>query len=347
MPHRLPYLPVLISVVIFLVAMVGFSLVGGDRTVRALATPSRIAFALVHPPLLSGESKDDDLAAVQGILWDIRLPRVLLAALVGMSLSVAGVALQGLLGNTLAEPYTIGVSSGAAVGAGVALLLGLGGFWNGSLAALFALAGALITLGIVFLLARIGGQISTAGFLLSGVAVGAFLWSLLTLLLTISGTEQREILHWLMGRLSDSDWPRVAVLTPAALFAAVYFMLSSRALDAFSFGEETARSVGVTVESFKIIALFVAALATAVSVATAGIIAFVGLIVPHCGRFLVGPEHRKLVPIAALLGAALTVLADLVARTLLNGEELPVGVITSLVGAPFFAILLRAQMGRS
>lgn len=354
-PRRLPYFPTLAVLVTLLAISVLASLAIGSVYIA----PKKVVAFLLHPTAYVLPPETDprhdailDMEMRRAIIYDLRLTRTLLAALVGVSLAVAGVALQGLLGNALAEPYTIGVSSGAAVGAGLALWLGLGATANGFVASGFALAGALLTLLLVFLLARgsdVGGGsgVSTAGFLLAGVAVGAFLWALLTLILSLARTEQQAILQWLMGRLNDADWPRVWVLLPVALFATFFFTRIGRGLDAFAMlGEEQARSIGVSVERFKMGVLFVAALATAVSVSVAGIVAFVGLIVPHCGRALVGPEHRRLVPVAALLGASLTVVADLIARVILPGQELPVGVVTSLLGAPFFAVLLRAQMGR-
>jgi len=308
--------------------------------------PGEVARAVFHrlvPPLVAPPV--DPLTSE--FVWELRLPRVLLAALVGASLSVAGVALQGLLGNPLADPYTIGVSSGAAVGAGAAIFLGIGGALAGFALPLCAFAAALATMALVFALARVGGQLHTASFLLAGIVAGSFLWALTTLLLALKREAQSQILLWLMGRFSDADWQRVALLAPVALGAAALFAWAGRGLDAFSFGEDTARSVGVDVERFKAGILTLAALVTAVAVSVSGIIGFVGLVVPHTARQLIGPPHRPLVPVAALLGALLTVGADLLARTVRgNGEELPVGVVTALIGAPFFAYLLRRQTQR-
>jgi hypothetical protein len=165
----------------------------------------------------------------------------------------------------------------------------------------------------------------------------------MNLLLALAGQDQARILQWLLGYFGDADWRRVALLFPVTLLGAILFAASGRGLDAFSFGEDTARSVGVEVERFKAGVLALSALMTAVAVAVSGIIGFVGLVVPHIGRSLIGPPHRPLVPVAALLGATLTVLADLIARTLRPGEGLPVGVVTALLGAPFFCYLLRRQ----
>ncbi len=338
-PRRLPAGPTMVVLGLLLLA----ALVTGASLGEVSLSPAAVARAVLHP-VFPFVPPADELTA--GIVWDLRLPRVLLAALVGATLSIAGVSLQGLLGNPLADPYTIGVSSGAAVGAGAAILLGLGAAWAGLALPMMAFGAALLTMLLVFSLARVGGTLHTASFLLAGIIAGSFLWALMTLLLSLAQQEQRTILNWLMGRFTDADWPKIALIAPLTLLGTALFTVCGRGLDAFSFGEDTARSVGVEVERFKAGILALAALLTAASVSVSGIIGFVGLVVPHLARGLVGPPHRALVPVAALLGAALTVLADLLARLVLQGQEIPVGVVTALVGAPFFCLLLRRQMER-
>ncbi len=337
-PRRLPAAPTIAALVVLLVVTVAVAASVGDVHLGV----GDVVRAVLHHALPHAVPPASDLATV--IVWDLRLPRVVLAALVGASLSVAGVALQGMIGNPLADPYTVGVSSGAAVGAGAALLLGWGTAWGGLALTGSAFACALLTMLLVFTLARTGGRLSVTGFLLAGVVAGSFLWSVMTLLLALAGQEQRVILSWLMGRFWDADWPKVALLAPITIGGTIAFALCGRGLDAFAFGEDTARSVGVSVERFKTGIFGLAALVTAVSVSVSGIIGFVGLVVPHTARALVGPPHRALVPVAALLGAILTVLADLLARTVRPGEELPVGVVTALLGAPVFCLLLRRMM---
>lgn len=338
--RRLPVVPTaLVLGLLLLVALVLAASIG-----EVALPPGQIARSVLHriaPPLVAPA---DELTA--GIIWEFRLPRVLMAALVGASLSVAGVALQGLLGNPLADPYVIGVSSGAAVGAGAALLLGIGGALGGLALPLCAFAAALLTMMFVFALARVGGRLHGASFLLAGIVAGSFLWAVMTLLLSLARQEQRTILLWLMGRFTEATWQSVAVLAPFAIGGVLLVAACGRGLDAFSFGEDTARSVGVEVERFKMGILALSALVTAAAVAVSGIIGFVGLVVPHAARALIGPPHRPLAIVAALLGAILTVLADLLARIVMEGQELPVGVVTALLGAPFFFLLLRRQMGR-
>jgi iron complex transport system permease protein len=338
--HRLPAAATTIALAVIL----AFVLAGAAAIGDVALAPGAVVRAVLHPLLPSRIAAADDMTT--GIVWDLRLPRVVLAALVGGALSAVGGALQGLLGNPLADPYTLGVSSGAAVGAGVALFLGIGALWGGLALSICAFAAALLTMLLVFSLARVQGTLSAPGFLLAGIIAGSFLWALLTLLLSLAHEEQQAILSWLMGRFSDADWTKVALLAPASVGGVVAFAACGRGLDAFSFGEETARAVGVDVERFKAGILGGAALITAAAVSVSGIIGFVGLVVPHLARALVGPPHRAMLPVAALLGAILTVLADLISRVILPGQEVPVGVVTALLGAPFFFVLLRRQMAR-
>ncbi|MDX1934867.1 MAG: iron ABC transporter permease [Capsulimonadales bacterium] len=344
MTRRLPFAPVLVATVLLLLGCLLLGTLVGEEPLP----PDAVARAILHSILRSVPAIDRLVPPVEetvAAIVELRLPRVLLAALVGAALSVAGTALQGLLGNPLADPYTIGVSSGAAVGAGVATLLGLTGLWGGVGQSALAFAGAVLAMLLVFALARVGGRVHTAGFLLAGIVCGSFLWAIVTLLLALAREDQRTILLFLMGRLSEGGWPQVAAMAPVTGVATIAFLRGARGLDAFAFGEEIALSVGVETERFKGYVLGVSALLTAVTVSVSGIIGFVGLIVPHLARFLVGPPHRGVLPLSALLGGSLLILADLLARTIRPGEELPVGVITALLGAPAFLVLLRRQIG--
>lgn len=338
-PHRFPLAPTLFTLALLLF----LSLLTASTIGEVSLAPGAILHAVGHriaPTLVS-----DSDPTTASILFDLRLTRVLLAALVGAALAVSGAVLQGLTQNPLADPYTVGVSSGASVGAGVAILTGVAGAWNGLGGSLLAFIAALLTMGLVFTLSRTGGRVHTAGFLLAGIVVGSFLWSVTTLLLSIAKNDQQAILSFLMGRFNEAEWSQIALLFPLTIISIVLFTVASRGLDAFAFGDETARSVGVDTERFKAGTLALSALLTAASVSVAGIIGFVGLIAPHVARSLVGPPHRGLLPASALVGAILCVVADLVARIVLKGSEIPVGVVTALLGAPFFALLLRRQIG--
>lgn len=281
------------------------------------------------------------------IIWQFRIPRVLLGVLVGISLSTAGVVLQGLLQNPLADPYIIGVSSGAAAGAGIAVLLELSYFALGFGIPLLAFVSALLAVSAVYFLSQRGGKVSMLSFLLAGVVVGSFMWAALTLILTIAPNQNLEtIVFWTMGSLAGTDpgpWTRVLLLLPFT--AAGYIILNAftRDLNVFALGEEAARYLGLDVEFLKRAVILVATLITAAAVSVSGTIGFVGLIVPHIARRLVGPEHRILLPCSALLGAILMISADALARTLMRPGEIPVGVITALLGAPFFLYLLKKK----
>jgi iron complex transport system permease protein len=297
----------------------------------------------------------------ESYLWVLRMPRVAMGALVGAALSVAGASLQGLLMNPLADPYLVGVSAGAAAGASIALVLGWTQAAGGLGVALLAFAVGLLTIIIVYRLSLRRGRVSLEGFLLAGVVVGSFMWALVTLVMSIAKPlDLQALIFWLMGHLEapESLGPMitVAVIVGAGGLAIYAF---ARDLNLLALGEEPAKQCGVEVERLKRIIIALAALITAAAVSVSGIIAFVGLMVPHIVRRLVGPDHRVLLPASALFGAAFLMLADGVARGLLPllGRALPghhippgeiyVGVVTSLLGAPFFCYLLLTRSGRT
>lgn len=323
--RRLPFWPVLAGALLLCLGSVVLAALVGERT---------LSFAAAWQELVHHGT----------IVWGIRLPRIIAAAFVGAALAVAGVGLQGLTGNPLADPYLVGVASGASVGVGIGVLLGIADTPGQPLLALLALACALLATALVFTLARSGRQLSLSGFLLAGVVVGTFLAALVNLLLSLARQNQNQILQKLMGYLDDVGWEQLAILAPVTVLGAVVLSLCGRGLDAMAFGEATARSVGVDVERFKLGVLATIALLTACAVAVSGVIGFVGLVVPHVARALLGPPHRPLVPVAALLGAALLVLADQLSRSVVPDTLLPIGVVTAILGAPFFAFLLRRQL---
>jgi iron complex transport system permease protein len=286
------------------------------------------------------------------IVWGIRVPRAVLALIVGSLLAMAGAALQGLLLNPLADPYTVGVSSGAALGAGVATVIaarfGLGGAIGGYLTSGIAFVFALGAMFIVFALARSAGRVSIHSFLLAGIVVGSFLWAMLSFVLALTAGDpaqaQGKIIAWLLGSFDAADpWLTVRVAWPFAVFGIVALFAFARDLNVFAMGEETARHLGIETENLKIIIIAVASLVTAAAVSVSGIIGFVGLVVPHICRKLFGADHRLLIPTSAIAGAILTSLADLVSRATLPPSGLPVGVVTAILGAPFFLYLLKTR----
>lgn len=282
--------------------------------------------------------------AYEIVLLQIRLPRVLLGSLVGASLALAGATFQGLLRNPLAGPYILGVSSGASLGAVLAMTLGLGGYVAGlSGVPLFAFAGALATIGLVYLLGQKSGRLPIPTLLLAGVALSSFLSSWVSLIVLFSGERIGSILFWLMGGLSGADWRAVRTVLPYFVLGGGALMWNARALNALAFGEDAAGHLGVEVEKLKRTLVFAASLLTAAAVATSGVIGFVGLVTPHVVRLLRGPDHRGLISLSAVIGATFLVAADTLARTVLAPQELPVGAITALCGTPFFIHLLRHQ----
>lgn len=280
------------------------------------------------------------------IFWELRLPRVLLAALVGGALGCVGCAFQGLLRNPLADPYIVGVSSGAAVGAAVGALLGWHTRGYGWAISLLAFLSGLLTLSLALALSRQNGQLRIPNFLLVGVALSASLWGVITLLLVLAGEDLSRVLYWLLGGLLNADWQRLEWASVPALLGCLALWGQARALNLYTAGEETALHLGVPVERLKWIVLVGGSLATAATVAVAGIIGFVGWMTPHLLRRLLGGDHRVLMPLAALGGALLLLWADTLARTLARPVELPVGVITALIGAPLFMWVMRSEQAR-
>lgn len=277
----------------------------------------------------------------EAVLWEVRFPRLVMAALVGAALATAGAVMQGVFGNPLAEPGVVGVSSGAAVAAAFAIVIGADvlGPWT---IAVFAFGGGLLTTLTVYLLSLSGGRTETVTLVLTGVAVNAVAGAGLAFLLFLADTQAREeIVFWQLGSLNGTRWPYVAVVAPALGVGLLAALALARRLDLLALGERSARQLGVHVERTRLLAIGAVALLTAAAVAFSGIIAFVGLVVPHLIRMIAGPGHRLLLPASALGGALLLTAADLGARTLVAYADLPIGMLTSLVGGPFFFYLLR------
>ena len=292
------------------------------------------------PGLSSIPHEAVDSAASQ-ILWEIRAPRALAAALIGALLAYAGVAFQGLLMNPLAEPYTVGVSAGAAVGASLVQIAGFSALFAGFAGVGAAFVGGLGAIALVYTLASVQGRVAVHAFLLAGVVVGTLLWSLIPLMLFLAGRSDQmaSVMFFIIGSVSSAGWSHVYLLIPFLVTVSLTMKYSARELNLMAMGEEAAAHLGVETERFKRRVLLVGSLATATCVSVGGIIGFVGLVVPHLARRIVGPDHRSVLPLAAVMGASLLVAADLIGRVYL--DEMPVGVITSLVGAPVFCILLR------
>ncbi|WP_091272975.1 MULTISPECIES: FecCD family ABC transporter permease [Parafrankia] len=276
------------------------------------------------------------------IIWQVRVPRVLLGFVVGAGLAVAGATLQAVVRNPLADPYVLGVSSGAGLAAVAALTLG-GAGWPARLGVSgAAFAGGLLTLGAVLVLGRNGGRVDPGRLLLAGVALGYLLQAATSYLqLRVSSNQLAHLLFWLLGTVSGADWQKLGL--PAAVVGVCtgWLVLRGRALNALLLGDDLAASAGVAVSRLRTELLVVTALLTGAVIAVAGGVQFVGLVAPHCVRLIVGADHRRLLPLSALLGGNFLVLADLAARTVSMPLELPLTVVTAVVGVPFFLVLLR------
>jgi iron complex transport system permease protein len=278
-------------------------------------------------------------ASSETIIATLRLPRVLTALVVGLGLSVAGVTFQGLLRNPLADPYVIGTASGAALGAAIGVLLPIQIHWLGlGLVNILAFLGALAAVAVVYRVAGGGGRTTMTTVLLTGYAVGSLLAAGLSLAMYLSGAQLRQIFYYIMGSLNGADWQSLALGLPVIAIGSVLILARARSLNGLLLGDDTAFHLGVDVRRERIILLGLASLITAAAVALAGLIGFVGLVVPHVVRLVVGPNARLVLPLSAIYGAAFLVLADLGARLL---GELPVGILTAMMGAPIFVALLR------
>ncbi len=283
---------------------------------------------------------------VEATLEVVRFPRIVMALAVGAALAVAGALMQAVFGNPLAEPGVVGVSAGAALGASTAIVFGIAAGGGG--VALLAFVGGLGATLLVYAVARAGGRTEVVTLLLTGIAINAFAQAGLAFVLFLADTASREqIVFWQLGSLAGSVWSEVLIVLPVLILGTILAVLLASKLDLLSLGERNARHLGVDVEQLRIISIVLVALLTGVAVAFAGIIAFVGLVVPHIIRMALGPAHRGLLVASAVGGGALLAIADLMTRTLVSGADLPIGMLTALVGGPFFFGLLYQQRRRS
>ncbi len=324
--------------------MAGLALVLAGSAVLSLVTgPVDTALSDAVSALVGGDGGGTQAV----ILMEIRLPRVLLAILVGSALALSGVVMQGFFQNPMADPYIVGVSSGAGLGATVAMGLGFD-FWFFGLSGigLMAFAGALIVTALVYMISLRGGQLPVTTVLLSGVALGALASSITSYwMVAVRGDlfDTQRILFWLMGSLASRRWEHVHLAWPQILAGALFLQWMARDLNVLVQGEENALYLGIDVERSKRLLLVGASLVAAAAVSVSGIIGFVGLVVPHVMRLWIGPDHRWLLPASMLGGAVLLVNADLLARIVIEPAELPIGIITSVLGCPFFLYLLRKR----
>jgi iron complex transport system permease protein len=332
-------------------------LIAGASTLALAATAGTVLGAVSMPPgrvlvevldHIPGIRVESGLSRVDAtIVWQLRLPRVMLGLLVGCMLASAGSAYQGVFRNPLADPYLLGVSAGAGVGVTIAVVTGAtweaGPFDTIQLA---AFVGAIGAVGLTYMLASVGGPMrSTSVLLLAGVAVSAFLLAIQTFLLQRHADSIRDVYNWITGSLSTSGWAEVRALVPYAIVTTVVLVLYRRALDVLAVGDDEAAALGLNVGRTRLVVVATASLATAAAVSVSGLVGFVGIIVPHVVRMVAGTSYRVILPLSLLFGGAFLALADLMGRTLLSPAEVPIGVVTAFVGAPFFAVVLRTRQG--
>lgn len=328
------YPVLLVGLVALLVAAV---LVG--VSVGAVSLPFDEVWRVIARHLTRGIVPADDTN--DRIIWQFRTPRVLLAAVVGAGLSVAGTALQALVRNPLADPYVLGVSSGASLGAVAVILLGREALLGAGVS-LAAFLGAIGTMLAVMALGQRSGRFSPSRLILAGVAIGALLSSATSYLQIKAEPQQLQgVMFWLLGTVAGADWSDLRTPSVVVIATTGWMLLQARRLNALLMGEESAVALGVDVNRFRLELIIASSLLTGAAVAVAGGIGFIGLMVPHVARMLVGPDHRKVLPISALLGASYLVLVDLLARTLERPVELPLGIFTAAIGTPFFIWLMR------
>jgi len=278
------------------------------------------------------------------IIIELRMPRILGSALVGAALSAAGVAYQGIFKNPMADPYVLGVSAGAAVGASLAIVLGIGlTLFGVNTLPILAFAASLATVFTVYNISRVGSRVPVTTLLLSGIAVSIFLSAIVAVLQFIAGKKLQTIVFWLMGSFSDVQWKDVWAVLPLISIGTLIIYFYARDLNILSLGEETAQNLGVDVEKVKKLLLIFGSLVTAAAVSISGLIGFIGLMIPHITRIIIGPDHRILLPTSIIVGASFLVICDAVARVIVSAAELPVGIITALSGGPFLIYLLRKK----
>jgi len=325
-----------------LVLSIGFFSVIGTANIRPLDV---LRIVLSKMPIINKHIEIEDLPdSYEAIIWTIRLPRVLLGVLVGASLSMAGAAFQGLFKNPMADPYVIGISSGAAFGATIAIVFGINiSILNISSISIFAFIGALAAVFLVVNMARFNHKIPTTTLLLSGIATGQFLTAIMSLFMVMNSKDLAKIVYWTMGTLAGKGWKPLVSISIPSIISMVLMNFFVKDLNILLTGEESAQSLGVDVERVKTYILILGTFMVSMSVSISGIIGFVGLIIPHMVRLVLGADHKILLPASALVGGIFMISADLVARTVISPMELPVGIITALFGGPFFLYLLRAS----
>ena len=331
--------PIASSLLLFVILITAIIL---GVAIGSVPIPPRIITDLILDRMSITNITIDEISKYSTILFDIRMPRVALMALTGAAHATAGATYQGLFRNPLADPYLVGVASGAGLGATIAITTNLNSDPLGiSIITIAAFAGGIITVAIVVMAARVSKTTPVTTMLLAGIAIGSFATAATTLLMLRRPDGLQRAFNWMLGAYLGGGWTPVKIMIPYMVLGSLLIFINARALNVFQLGEEQAQQLGIHVERLKIILIASATLMTASAVAFGGLIGFVGLIVPHAMRILTGPDYRRLLPCCLLGGASFLVLSDLAARNIMAPQELPVGIITALTGTPFFIFLLR------
>ena len=324
------YVAVLIGLAAFLIFSILAAITFGNADLSLKDVYSVIAYKLFHIKSLSAYAE----GAVHDVVWLIRLPRVLLALAVGMALSVCGVVMQAIVQNPLADPYVLGISSGASLGATLAIMLGVGGFLGGNSVGVPAFIGAMVTSFAVIAIANMGGKATSAKLILAGMAVSAVCSAFSNFVIYITNDK------WTMGSLAGASWSRVGVMLPVTLICVIIFWTQYRNLNLMLLGDDVSITLGTDLHRLRTFYLIVASVMIGFAVYCAGVIGFVGLVIPHVIRILFGTDHRRLLPLSALLGASFLIWCDVACRVILKNSEMPIGVLVSIIGAPCFIYLL-------
>ena len=326
------YVAVLIGLAAFLIFSILAAITFGNADLSLKDVYSVIAYKLFHIKSLSAYAE----GAVHDVVWLIRLPRVLLA------LSVCGVVMQAIVQNPLADPYVLGISSGASLGATLAIMLGVGGFLGGNSVGVPAFIGAMVTSFAVIAIANMGGKATSAKLILAGMAVSAVCsaFSNFVIYITNDKNAATEVMKWTMGSLAGASWSRVGVMLPVTLICVIIFWTQYRNLNLMLLGDDVSITLGTDLHRLRTFYLIVASVMIGFAVYCAGVIGFVGLVIPHVIRILFGTDHRRLLPLSALLGASFLIWCDVACRVILKNSEMPIGVLVSIIGAPCFIYLL-------
>lgn len=312
-------------------------------SIGTVKLPMANIYNTVVEQLVSGQPIEGaDYGPVHDIVWLLRLPRLVLAALVGMGLSVCGVIMQAVVKNPLADPYILGISSGASLGATAAILLGIGVAWGENFVGIAAFIGAFaMSLGVLFI-SNLGGRSNSVKLLLGGMALSAVCGAFSSFIVYFANNKEgmQTIAYWMMGSFAGAKWETLAVIGPIVFLAVLFFWSQSRMLNLMLLGDESALTLGTDLHVYRQIYLLVSSLIVGFVVYSAGMVGFVGLVVPHVIRMLVGTDHKKLIPVSALTGAVFLVIADGLCRVIIPRTELPIGILISLIGAPCFVYLM-------